>query len=76
MTYRPEGTKKMTYNEFKEIISEELTKVPTGLTWSQIRERRPELYQRFPANQWVRQMEKDIGLTWLRKAGKVIWRLK
>lgn len=76
MTYRPEGTKKMTYNEFKEIISEELTKVPTGLTWSQIRERRPELYQRFPANQWVRQMEKDIGLTRLRKAGKVIWRLK
>jgi len=33
MTYRPEGTKKMTYNEFKQIIKEELTKVPTGLTW-------------------------------------------
>ena len=76
MTYRPEGTKKMTYEEFKQIIKEELTKEPTGLTWSQIRERRPELYQRFPANQWVRQMEKDIGLVRLKKAGKVIWRLE
>ena len=76
MIYRPEGTKKMTYEEFKQIIKEELTKVPTGLTWSQIRERRPELYQRFPANQWVRQMEKDIGLIRSKKAGKVIWRLK
>jgi hypothetical protein len=76
MVYRPEGTEKMTYEEFKQIIKAELTKVPTGLTWSQIRERRPELYQKFPANQWVRQMEKDIGLTRLKKAGKTIWRLK
>jgi len=66
----------MTYEEFKQIIKEELTKVPTGLAWSQIRERRPELYQKFPANQWVRQMEKDIGLIRSKKAGKVIWRLK
>jgi len=76
MIYRPEATKKMTYEEFKQIIKEELTKVPTGLAWSQIRERRPELYQKFPANQWVRQMEKDIGLIRSKKAGKVIWRLK
>lgn len=76
MTYRPEGTEKMTYEEFKRIIKEELSKVATGLTWSQIRKRRPELYQRFPANQWVRQMEKDIGLMRSRKAGKVIWKVK
>lgn len=66
----------MTYEEFKQIIKEELEKAPNGLTWSQIRERRPELYQKFPANQWVRQMEKDIGLIRSRKAGKVIWKLK
>ena len=65
----------MTYEEFKQIIKEELEKAPNGLTWSQIRERRPELYQKFPANQWVRQMEKDIGLIRSRKAGKVIWKL-
>ncbi len=76
MVYRPEGTKKMNYEEFKQIIKEELTKAPEGLTWSQIRERRPELYQRFPANQWVRQMEKDIGLTRSKKAGKTYWRLE
>lgn len=73
--YRPENAKKMTYEEFVQIIKEELKISPDGLTWSQIRERRPELYQRFPANQWVRQMEKDIGLTRTKKKGKTIWRL-
>jgi len=76
MIYRPEETKKMTYEEFKNIIKEELAKAPGGLTWTQIRERRPELYQRFPANQWVRQMEKDIGLVREKVKGKVYWRLK
>lgn len=76
MIYKPEETKKMTYEEFKQVIKEELTKMPTGLTWSQIRERRPELYQRFPANQWVRQMEKDIGLIRSKEKGKTRWRLK
>ena len=76
MIYRPEGTEKMTYEEFKQIIKDELEKAPDGLTWTQIRERRPELYQRFPANQWVRQMEKDIGLVREKVKGKVYWRLK
>lgn len=68
--------KKMTYEEFKQIIEEELRKAPEGLTWTQIRERRPEIYQKFPANQWVRMMEKDIGLIRLKKAGKTLWRVK
>jgi len=76
MTYRPRDSKEMTYEEFKQIVKEELEKAPDGLTWSQIRERRPELYQKFPANQWVRRMEKDIGLTRSTLAGKTIWRLK
>lgn len=66
----------MTYEEFKQIIKDELEKTPDGLTWTQIRERRPELYQRFPANQWVRQMEKDIGLVREKVKGKVYWMLK
>jgi hypothetical protein len=76
MTYRPKGIKKMTYEEFGQIVKKELEKAPDGLTWSEIRKRRPELYQRFPANQWVRRMEKDIGLTRSIVAGKTIWRLK
>jgi len=76
MTYRPEGTKKMTYEEFKQIIKEELEKAPNGLTWTQIRERRPELYQRFPANQWVRRLEKDIGLVRERIKGRTVWKAK
>lgn len=71
-----EVTRKMTYEDFKRIIEEELRKSPNGLTWTQIRERRPEIYQKFPANQWVRRMEKDIGLIRSKKAGKTIWRLK
>jgi len=66
----------MTYEQFKAIIKEELAKAPKGLTWTQIRTRRPELYQRWPANQWVRQMEKDIGLMRERVKGTPIWRLK
>jgi hypothetical protein len=66
----------MTYEEFKQIIKEELQKASDGLTWTQIRKRRPEIYQKFPANQWVRQMEKDMGLIRSKKAGKTLWRLK
>jgi len=66
----------MSYEEFKKIIKETLEKAPNGLTWTQIRERRPALYQKFPANQWVRRMEKDIGLIRTRKVGKTLWSLK
>ena len=76
MAYRPEGVEKMTYEEFRLIINEELEKAPEGLKWSQIRERRPELYQRFPANQWVRRLEEDIGLTRDRVKGRPIWRIE
>jgi len=69
-------SEKMPYEEFKRIVKEELQKTSDGLTWTQIRQRRPELYQKFPANQWVRRMEKDIGLTRSTLAGRTIWRLK
>lgn len=75
MTYRPKDVKKMTYEEFRQIIKEELEKAPEGLTWTQIRERRPELYQKWPANQWVRRLEEDIGLIRERVKGRPIWKL-
>lgn len=72
----PKNPKKMTYEEFKEVIREELEKEPKGLTWTQIKQRRPELYQRVPNNLWVRLMERDIGLIRQKKGVKTIWRLK
>ena len=74
MAYRPKDVKKMTYEEFKQIIKEELAKVSDGLTWTQIRERKPELYQRWPNNRWVRKLEEDIGLIREKIKGKTIWR--
>lgn len=76
MTGKGEIAEKMTYEEFKQIIEEELRKASDGLTWTQIRERRPEIYQKFPANQWVRRMKKDIGLIRSKKTGKTLWRSK
>jgi len=66
----------MIYEEFRQIIKEELQKAQEGLTWTQIRKRRPEIYQKFPANQWVRRMERDIGLIRSKEKGKTLWRLK
>ena len=72
----PKKPKKMTYEEFKQIIKEELEKSPEGLTWTRIKERRPELYQRVPNNLWVRMLETDIGLIREKVEGKTIWRLR
>lgn len=75
---KPEKPKRMTYEEFKEIIREELEKAPEGLTWTQIKGRRSELYQKVPNNLWVRMLEQDIGLVRVKdsRTGKTIWRLK
>jgi len=73
----PEKPKKMTYEEFKSIIRTELEKAPEGLTWTEIKNKRHEFYQKVPNNLWVRMLEKELGM--IRKKeldGKTIWRLK
>lgn len=45
-----------------------------GLTWTQIKQRL-NLAQKVPNNRWVRQMEKDIGLTRTRETRGIVWRL-
>jgi hypothetical protein len=75
MVYKPKGVGEMSYEEFKTIIKEELERAPEGLTWTQIREKRPELYQRWPANQWVHRMELDISLIRENVKGKPVWRI-
>lgn len=66
----------MSYDEFKGIINATLQASPNGLTWTEIRKRQPKLYQKWPANQWVTLLEKDIGLIRERQKGKVVWRIK
>jgi hypothetical protein len=67
---------KMPYDDFKSIINKVLKGSPKGLTWSEIRQKQPKLCQKFPANQWVRKLETDIGLIRERIKGKTMWRLK
>lgn len=76
MTNPPEKSEKMTYEEFKKIIKEELEKEPKGLSWTEIKKRRHELYQKVPNNLWVRTLEREIGLTKEKVETKTIWRLK
>lgn len=67
---------KMTYEKFKEIVQEELNKEPEGLSWTEIKNRRSELYQRVPNNLWVRTLEQEIGLAREKKGSKTIWKIK
>ena len=77
MSNLPKKPEKMTYDEFKEIIKEELEKVSKGLTWTEIRARRSEFHQKVPNNLWVRMLESDIGLIRKKRLdGKTIWRLE
>jgi hypothetical protein len=67
-------TEKMSYEEFKGIIKNSL-QGSKALTWTEIRKKNPQLYQKWPANQWVTQLERDIGLIRERIKGKMVWRL-
>ena len=65
----------MAYDDFKEKIAAELRRVGSPMTWTEIRTgaRLPQL---FPNNQWVRRLEKDIGLHRQRDSNGVIeWQL-
>jgi antitoxin component of MazEF toxin-antitoxin module len=76
MTESSKKNQKMTYDTFKKIVKEELEKEPKGITWTEIRERKPELYQKVPNNLWVQTLEREIGLTKEKIGTKTIWRLK
>jgi len=63
------------YEKFKIQIEAVLKAEPKGLTWTEIKQRL-NLPQRVPNNQWVRKMEKDIGLTRTKEARGIVWRVK
>ncbi|HEX4276826.1 MAG TPA: hypothetical protein VHZ74_15830 [Bryobacteraceae bacterium] len=73
---RPRKTTMTTYEDFRDKIKETLAAAAGPLTWTEIRTT-ASLPQKFPNNQWVRQLEPDIGLQRLKDAhGIIMWTLK
>ena len=66
----------MTYIEFKDSIRSALRKKPTGLTWKQLKLVLDLPYSR-PCPEWMKQLEKEIGLIRRKGAGRaLVWRVK
>lgn len=59
-------TPDMRYDEFRDLIQTELRRSGDGLTWSQLKDRLDLPYER-PCPEWVKRMEREIGL--LREKG-------
>lgn len=71
----PKKKSMMTYEAFSKQVSAVLAKAGAPLTWTEIRTT-ANLPQAFPNNQWVHQMEKDIGLIRRRESdGTIRWQL-
>lgn len=66
---------RMPYEEFKEKVRAALTEADEPLTWTEVRTA-AGLPQKFPNNQWVRRLEKDIRMKRDRdKGGMIHWQL-
>ena len=64
-----------TYEDFKAAIEETIRRAANPLTWTEIRTI-AKLPQKFPNNQWVHQLEKDIKLQRIKDANGIIkWSL-
>lgn len=69
------ATSMMSYEDFRDRIKQTLKEAGTALTWTEVRTT-AQLPQAFPNNQWVRRMEKDIGLERKKdKHGVIHWQL-
>jgi hypothetical protein len=51
----------MRYEEFRDVIQDELRQTRSGLTWAQLRDRLGLPYQTACPN-WTRRLEEEIGL--------------
>lgn len=63
------------YENFKNSTKNILERYPTGLTWSQIKDKL-NYSQKAPNNKWVRKLEEDIGLKRVKSGGETIWKLE
>jgi hypothetical protein len=65
----------MTYVEFKQSIGSKLRKNSRGLTWNQLKTALDLPYER-PCHEWVRRLEKEIGLVRRKGAGRAfVWQV-
>ena len=65
----------MTYVEFKHAIGSALRKNSPGMTWAQLKTVLDLPYER-PCPEWVRQLEKEIGLVRRKSAGRaLVWQV-
>jgi hypothetical protein len=63
----------MRYIDFRNQIQTELRRNPAGLTWPELKARRDLPYER-PCPEWVKRLEKDIGLKRLRSEKRAhVW---
>ena len=58
---RPKKQATMSYEEFCNKVKAVLSSAANPLTWTEVRTK-AQLPQKWPNNQWVHRMEKDIGL--------------
>jgi len=68
----PNNKEKVLYEDFKKSIKNILERHPSGLTWTNIRDKL-NLPQKHPNNKWVRKLEKEIGLRRIKIGGSLIW---
>ena len=65
----------MTYAEFKHSIGSKLRKSSAGMTWSELKKVLDLPYER-PCPEWVKQLEKEIGLIRRKSAGRaLVWQV-
>lgn len=65
----------MRYTDFRESIREELACHRAGLTWVELKTRLRLPYER-PCPTWVKQLEREIGLSRVKGSGRAqVWRL-
>ena len=60
------------YDDFKKSVQNILERYPSGLTWTQIRDKL-NFPQKYPNNQWVRRLEKEIGLKRIKTGRDLFW---
>ncbi len=57
----PKKQTAMTYEEFRDKVKAVLSASKTPVTWTEVRTK-AQLPQKWPNNQWVHRMDKEIGL--------------
>ena len=65
----------MRYVDFRDRIKNDLRRNPQGFTWRQLKERLDLPYQS-PCQEWVKRLEKEIGLKREKGSGRAfIWKV-